>query len=180
MKFKTVIAFCLTLYFNNSWADINLGCMTEIPTTTFIAQTEKDILKIELIHHNGVKFMPIYNGVITPNDLGTLQDRASLLAYLGDHVKFEMPLSKCQKINDYLFNCFGSMPATEVNGHQVSIWSVYTAFNNEKSFAGEYNYYQTSISLDIDGESINIPMKYAESECSKDLSIASRAVHHIK
>lgn len=179
MKLMTLLTIIFFFSIDIAKAAIDMACMTEIPTTTFIAQTEKDILKIELIHHNGVKFMPIYNGVITPNDLGTLQDKASLLAYLGDHLKFEIPLSKCQKMSDYLFNCFGSVPAVDINGHQVSIWSVYTAFNNEKSFAGEYNYYQTSISLDIDGESINIPMKYGESECVKELSFIRSAINHI-
>lgn len=163
MKFLSMLALLSTTAF--AAEPINLLCVTEIPTTSFVAETKGDVLTIRLIHHNGVKFMPIHNGLITPYDLGTLSDRADVIADLGEDLNFEIPLDKCEAQDNYLFNCFKSMPSKKINGHDVSIWSVYTSRTVDQSFAGEFKYIQTSIAIDVDGKSYHLPMKYGENEC---------------
>jgi hypothetical protein len=37
-------------------APINMACITEFPTTSFIAETEGDELIVKVIHHNGVGY----------------------------------------------------------------------------------------------------------------------------
>lgn len=150
-------------------AVLNLGCVTEIPTTSMIAETYNGVVDFQLIHHNGVKFMPIYNGVVTPNDLGTLSDRASLLADLGDYLQFKMPSEVCQ-VNGVLFNCFGSSPKEMIGGHIVRLWAAYSSQYDEESFAGVFSYITTNLAIEVDGQSIYLPMKYSQSECYKDFS----------
>lgn len=150
--------------------DVNLGCVTETPTTTFIAQTKNGVVQFDLIHHFGVKYMPIHSGVITPYDLGTLSDRASLLADLGDHLTFTMPAEKCQ-VDGALFNCFGAQPETEINGHKVSLWAAYNSSSSDTSMsAGTWNYKTTSLAIEVDGQSFFLPMRYFENECYQELS----------
>lgn len=143
---------------------IDFGCVTEIPTTTFVAQTEDDFVQIQLFHHNGVKYAPVWNNLITMNDLPVITERAKLLAELGEHLKFSMPSKNCQ-INGNLLNCFGFQPSIEINGHQVSLWSVYTVASTEVSHAGEFNYIEANLALDIDGQTVFVPMKYSDWEC---------------
>lgn len=159
---KTLLAL-LALTSLNTYA-IDFGCVTEHPTTTFLAQTEDDYVQIQLIHHNGVKFAPVWNSLITINDIYTIKEKAELLADIGNYLKFSMPADKCQ-MNGLQLNCFGSQPPVEMNGHKVSLWSVFTSEIHESSHAGEYDYITTTLALDIDGETAFVPMKYANYEC---------------
>lgn len=159
---KTLIAL-LSLISLNSYA-IEYGCITEHPTTTFIAQTEDDYVQFQLIHHNGVEYAPVWSSLITLNDIPTIQKRAELLAELGDYLKFAMPAKNCQ-LNGMQLNCFGTQAPIEMNGHKVSLWSVYTSETHESSHAGEFDYIITTMALDIDGETAFVPMKYANYEC---------------
>lgn len=163
---KKILAMSLlSLLIHAQAADLNLGCVTETPTTTFVAETRNGVVQFDLYHHNGVKFMPIHSGVITPNDLGTLSDRASLLADLGDHLSFTMPAESCQ-VEGSLFHCFGSQPSQEIGGHKVNIWAAYSVTSEEKSMgAGQWNYVTTNLAIEVDGQTLFLPMKYFENEC---------------
>lgn len=148
-------------------ADLNLGCVTESPTTSLIMQTQSGVVQFDLIHHSGVKYMPIHSGVITPNDLGILSDRASLLADLGDHLIFTMPAESC-KVEGALFNCFGSQPVIEMGGHKVNIWAAYSSTYDEVTLDGTYSYITTNLAIEVDGQTLFLPMKYFSNECSKE------------
>lgn len=172
-SFFSIIALGLVFLSSNGnvyASDVNLGCVTETPTTTFIAETKNGIVQFDLIHHFGVKYMPIHSGVITPNDLGTLSDRASLLADLGDHLTFTMPAENCQ-LDGNLFNCFGSRPSVVINGHQVSLWAAYNTTYSETSLSsGTFNYVTTNLAIEVDGQSLFLPMRYFENECYQQFS----------
>lgn len=166
MKFLTVI---LTLFsaMTATASPVNMACITEYPTTTFIGQTEGDKINFRLIHHNGVKYMPIWSSVITPNDLSVLTEVASVLSDLGDELTFSMDEKNCN-VDGLLINCFGSDEVQEIGGHKVTMWGVYTSATTDTSFAGIYNYIWSTMALDIDGKSYYVPMRYGENECFKD------------
>ena len=113
--------------------------------------------------------MPIWNNVITPNDLSVIAETGKLLSDLGPDISFSMPVESCEVQDGFLINCFGSSPTTEMGGHQVRMWSAYTKETQDVSFAGVYSYVTTNIALDIDGKSYHIPMRYGSDECVKDL-----------
>lgn len=148
---------------------IDFGCVTEYPTTTFIAQTADDYVQFQLIHHNGVEYAPVWGSLLTLHDIATIQKKAELLAELGDYLKFAMPAKNCQ-MNGMKLNCFGTQPPIEINGHKVSLWSVYTAENHDSSHAGEFDYITTNLALEIDGETAFVPMRYSNYECYTDFS----------
>lgn len=152
-----------------SAAPMNMACVTEHPTTSFVGVTENDTITFHLIHHNGVKYMPVWSNVLTPNDLPVIQEAANVLSELGNHLTFTMPEKSCE-VDGFMINCFGTQPAQVINGHKVSLWSVYTKFDTETSFAGEYNYIWSSMGLDIDGKTYWVPMKYSNYECFEDWS----------
>lgn len=164
---KKILMIILLLSWTAFADDLNIGCVTEPPTTTMVAQTSNGTVQFDLIHHFGVKYMPIHNGVITPNDLGILSDRASLLADLGDHLTFTMPAESC-KVDGMIFNCFGSQSAKDIGGHKVNIWAAYSSTYDETSSAGTFSYVTTNLAIEVDGESIFLPMRYFGNECSKD------------
>lgn len=166
---KILTIFSLFLA-TNAIAAINMGCVTEIPTTSFVAMTDGDDVVIRLIHHNGPKYMPIWGNIITPNDLPTIQEAANDLYDLGSVLDFRMPQKACESLDGMLINCFGTQPPVEIGGHKVSLWAVHTSEVTERSFAGEFAYVKTSMALDIDGKTYHVPMKYSDYECFKDSS----------
>ncbi|MBC7714198.1 MAG: hypothetical protein H7177_12715 [Rhizobacter sp.] len=149
---------------------VNMACVTEYPTTSFIAMTDGDTINFRLFHHNGVQFMPIWSNVITPNDLPMLNEVAQVLSDLGTDLNFSMPVDSCEVQDGFLINCFGNQPAIDINGHKVALWSVYTKQDTETSFAGEFSNVWTSMAIDVDGKSYYLPMKYSEFECYKDFN----------
>lgn len=167
---KKLMAIALLLVTTNAFSAINMGCVTEIPTTSFVAMTEGDDVIIRLIHHNGPKYMPIWGNIITPNDLPVIQEAANALYDLGSFLEFKMPKTACAQMDGMLINCFGTTPTQEIGGHTVSLWAVHTAESVERSFAGEFSNVRTSLALDIDGKSFHVPMKYSDYECFKDSS----------
>ncbi|MBY0415327.1 MAG: hypothetical protein K2Q18_14240 [Bdellovibrionales bacterium] len=168
---KTLLILLTFALSSNVFATpVNLACVTEYPTTSFVAFTEENSVIFKFIHHNGVKYMPIWSSVITPNDLSTLNDVASVLTELGDMLVFNMPEKNCSPMEGMLLNCFGAQPAIEINGHQVSLWAVYSKEMVETSFAGSFSYIGTNLAIDVDGKSYHIPMKYSDYECFKDLN----------
>ena len=158
------IALILALFIQSNAFAIDFGCVTEYPTTTFIAQTVDDYVQLQLIHHNGVKYAPVWQSLITMNDISTITEHANRLADLGDHLKFSMPAEKCQ-MNGVQLNCFGFQPTVIINGHEVSLWAAYTSEQTDSSHAGDYSYVTTTLALDIDGKTHFVPMKYASYEC---------------
>lgn len=160
---KKIFTAILTLLSLNVHA-IDFGCVTEYPTTTFIAQTVDDYVQIQLIHHNGVKYAPVWSNLITINDISTIAEHANRLANLGDHLKFAMPADKCQ-LNGVQLYCFGFQPSVTINGHEVSLWAAYTSEQTDSSHAGDFSYITTTLALDIDGKTHFVPMKYGSHEC---------------
>jgi hypothetical protein len=168
MKFQAYLFFFTILLQTVHAADVNMACSTELPSTTVNAQTNNGIVTIDLIHNIGVKFMPIHMGIITPDDLGMLSDRASLLADLGDHLSFDLPSSACQ-VTGLLIYCFGNSEVKIINGHKVNLWAAYTSQYDEVTINGVYSYVTTDLAIEVDGESIHLPMKYSKDECSSGL-----------
>ncbi|QDK38522.1 hypothetical protein [Bdellovibrio sp. NC01] len=148
---------------------MTLLCMTEIPTTSFVVRDVDDTTVVEVFHHNGVKYMPIFDGIATPNDVPTLATKGDVLTTLGSYMRFEWPRAKCKKQDDLVSNCFGSTDEQDINGHKVKAWNFDTSLVMEKTYSGKYNSYKVSLNLDVDGESLSVPMKYDQSECTDQM-----------
>lgn len=168
---KKIFAFTTFILSSVAWGStpINMACITEWPTTSFVAFTEGEMMTIRFLHHNGVQYMPVWNNVITPNDLPTITEAANTLSELGNDWEFTMPKSACEKLDGMMISCFGTQPAVMMNGHKVSLWAVHTSETFDRSFAGEFSYVNASLALDVDGKTYHVPMKYNAYECIKDL-----------
>lgn len=145
-------------------AAINMACVTEFPTTSFIAETEGDELVVKVIHHNGVGYMPLHGGVITPNDLALLSKKAETLGRLGDFYTLRWKSEKCSLIGSFL-SCYGGED-TQVGDAKVSPWALYTSSKRSESNIGVFENMEVGLMLDIDGKTESFEMKYEKSECS--------------
>lgn len=151
-------------------------CMTEFPTTSMmVVPSENENLNVKIFHHNGVDYLPLHMGIITPNDLAIMAKRADILKSLGEDLDLFMSAKNCQFVDYLNFSCFGYTNETtpKVNGKTVKLWSLYSYRQTDVSFAGTFDYVVMSANFDVDGESLSIGMKYQLNECTDQFN-ASR------
>nr|WP_295900812.1 hypothetical protein [uncultured Bdellovibrio sp.] len=151
---------------------MNMTCITEFPTTSFAIREVGDTVIVEVFHHNGPRYMPVFDGLATPSDIAKLNAKAQTLTALPTIQRFEWPRSKCRIQGTMIESCFGTTEEQDQNGFKVKGWSFYSSLVTETSFAGTYNSYKLALDLTIDGQSYSMPMKYAENECSPDSLMA--------
>lgn len=167
---STIILFLLFLS-ASAFAEITpfrMICMTEFPTTSIVAETEGHELIVRVVHHNGMKFMPLHTGIMTPNDLNHFAQKASLFAKLGDHYEFRWGTSKCTRQDQDLFTCdLGK--ETVINGTKVYPFSVFTKRVTIESQVGKYENLEIGFMIDIEKSSQSFSMRYDKSECFQEL-----------
>lgn len=174
MKILFVAVISLFSFYSYANQQMNMTCTTEYPSTSFFVREVDKTVIVEIFHHNGTGYMPIFDGLATPNDMSTLTAKAKLLQELPTSLRFEWPREMCDIQGDMIFSCIGATDVQNHNGHKVSGWSFYSSHLTEKNFAGTYTYYKLSLSITVDGGNYEMPMKYGEQECSPEVFSAKK------
>ncbi|MDG0815873.1 hypothetical protein [Bdellovibrio svalbardensis] len=171
MKRLAIATILFLASFAQAEEKMDLLCMTEFPSTSFVVRDIEDTTVLEVFHHNGTKYMPIFDGVATPNDVAILSEKAQILSSLGEYMRFEWPRDKCKKQEDLVSQCAGSTEVQEIEGHKVKAWHFDSELVMEKTSVGKFNSYKLTLNLDVDGKSLSIPMKYNERECTDQMTM---------
>ena len=174
MKKNISILMLFSLIFSSSSMAMTAKqlCMTEFPTTSMMVfPTANDNLNLRIFHHNGVDYLPLHLGIITPNDLTLMAKKAQILKDLGTEIDLFMSAKNCQFVDYLNFSCFGyannnPLNASKINGKTVKLWSLYSYRQTDVSFAGSFDYVIMSANFDVDGEDVSLSMKYELNECS--------------
>ncbi len=163
--------FCGLIAVAQTQKPLDVICITEYPSTTFIVREEGSKVRVKMIHHNGTQYMPIWGSLVTPADLPVLQKAANVLIPLGNSVEFTMDKKLCQLSSDFLFACVGRGDDFELNGVKVHPWAISSSEVTEQSALGTFAKRTMDLRLEIDGKSYSYPMNYYPTECfrSEDL-----------
>ena len=150
-------------------------CMTEFPTTSMMVvpnnnSGESPTLTLKVFHHNGVQFLPLHHGLITPHDLNLLMKHSELLRSMGEYYELEVRGDRCLSLDTLNFYCPGSVGDRIVNGQKVNVWSVSAGEMTEKNYAGTYSYHLISLNMTVNGENLYMTMKYDNSTCTNQFS----------
>lgn len=147
-------------------SDLNLQCITSMPTSSFYLRTEDQDVVLKVVHHNGTDYMPIHEGVVVPHDFPFLKDRASLLMPLGDQVEFKFPRKKCVTYGTGLIRCSGGERKT-VNGVDMEALSFYTSKTREETLGMVIEGWKMNLDLNAMGHPpvLQMTMNYAPEEC---------------
>ncbi|GIL18163.1 MAG: hypothetical protein BroJett040_19140 [Oligoflexia bacterium] len=140
-------------------------CMTEFPTTSIALSANGNLMDVQVVHHNGIQYMPIHDGLVTSYDLTTLTERAGLLTKLPEYWLFSWPMESCKFHDREIFSCFGGTSVYELNGVKVHPYGVYSSRVTDESFAGKFQTIKVSLYLDIDGRSQIMSMNYQVVDC---------------
>ena len=149
--------------------DISLKCVTETPTTSFLARTEGNKVIVDMINSFGVDYMPIHDGVIVGHDLPYLSSVAKVLHKLGDHVEFTFSLDKCTVYGDGQLSCFGS-DTKNFDGTNITGDSFWTTVVTETTFGETFHSLKVSLGVNIEGfvPAQDISMYFYGKDCRRN------------
>jgi hypothetical protein len=164
---KSFITFASALLLSASAMAMKVSCVTEIPTTTVYGLEEGDEFVVWVYHHNGVGYMPLHMGVVTPNDLPMLAEKAADFERLGERYEFRYPIEKCSRFDKDIMSCqFGK--ETKINGVKVKPWSFTTMRVNTEMDITNFQETHVSFLMQIDGKERSMSYSYAENECYQE------------
>ncbi len=145
-------------------AAVDFRCVTSTPTTSFIAKTTGDEVRLTVIHHNGVKYMPIHQGIVVPADFPLLQKKAEVMQKLGDRIELVFEKKHCKKYGDKLFGCgLGKVIANgETSAERASLL---TKTATERLYDIEFQKSQVSAGFSVDGSYYSIDNDFYYEDC---------------
>lgn len=144
-------------------------CISGLPTSTFILEKSPEkanTMLLKMIHHNGIPFMPIFQGIVVPNDLQYLKDKVEVMGKLGDYVTFEFPSEYCKKYDDQVYSCsHGS--SQFIDGVEYQAFSLTTSVMTRKVYEYNWTYNRVTLMVYISGHAPveEFTMDYYENEC---------------
>ncbi len=104
MNFFHPFSFVFILLFSSLlWAQetVRMSCVTNPPTTSYQIIEGQEHYHLTIYHHNGVGYLPLHSGVITPNDLPLLEKRGQILKKMGPQNRIPFLKSDCKNQNGY-------------------------------------------------------------------------------
>lgn len=141
------------------------SCVTEFPTTSYVIETDKDTVTVNVFMHSGPKFGPFWNSIVVPYDLKLLSEYASEFVKLGDEIEVKWKKDQCTWYDDN-FYCSGPTAAVKTGEQTIEPWSIYSSRVTEKNFSGKYEYIEIGLSFNMKGSNFRIPMRYySDAEC---------------
>ena len=144
---------------------LDLLCMTEFPTTSFIGETVNNRFNVRFVNSNGVKHMPIHSGLVTIEDIKLLEKRANVLKNLDDVSEFNFDVKSCTVYQDQTFRCANGSTFKTNNGTQFEAYSIRSSLVKIYFSDFQYDQVQVTASFIVNGETYDVPMNYGSLEC---------------
>ncbi len=142
-----------------------LMCITDPMTTSYIAKVEGDKVVVQMFNANGVKYMPIHEGLVTSSDFDFLKNKSGLLTQLSDNESFSFSLSDCFYYSGKMMSCSNGSTKT-INGKEFQGLHFFTSTGTSNSFGYTFTKTRVVLSIYVKGEVVmDIPMHYADEDC---------------
>ena len=143
-----------------------LLCVTDPPTTSFLARQQGDKVQVILDHQHGPAYAPIHRGLTTGADLDTLAARARLIKETGSRIETEWPADSCVVTEDLVVRCAkADLPVQKINGADFRPYSFDTSWVIEKNSFGKFQKVELTFEYEVNGQKLGVPMNYDRSEC---------------
>ena len=161
---KTIITLTLLVASTSSFAlETLMSCATYHVTTSYaLIETENEI-ELQVLHHNGTKFMPVHSGLITKFDLSTIAKNTEAIEKLGSRYVFRFSKDECQLTSEQ-WKCFSSNEQRQ-NENLVSKVSFQTYQKLTIIKGREYKSQVMALSLTLNGQNYSMPMEYDVTDC---------------
>lgn len=160
-----LIALTLLMVSVSSFA-MQLTCITAYPTTSVVSEIEGDEFVVHVYHHNGVRYMPLQTGIVTPNDLPNLAAKAELFELMGNHYALRWDLSDCKRVNEDIMSCTRGKE-TEINGVKLRPWGIFTKTISSHFDVYSYEQIEVFFMMYVEDKPAHFSMQYLKEECTQ-------------
>ncbi len=140
-------------------------CVTGVPSTSFAVAQDKEFLNVSVLHHNGVEYMPIFNGVITPRDLTEIKRQADSMVKLGDKTSVNFPMNKCSFYGDGVFTCYHG-DKIKIDGEEYDLFAIHSTLSTVKGQGFEFKNRTVTLSVYVNNRRQQISMVYENEDCA--------------
>jgi hypothetical protein len=130
-------------------SSINFTCVTEIPTTSAIVETEGNIVRLTILHHNGTDFAPFHNGAVTLSDIHFLEKKGMMLSRMGEKIELEYDIAKCKEFGDKQFSCYSSGKPQYIGDLLVKSHGFQTFKTKTDLFGLEFKEFYVNLSVTV-------------------------------
>lgn len=156
---------------------VDVICVSEYPSTSFIVKQDGDQIRVRVLHHNGARYAPFTESLLTPNDLPVIQERAGFIEKLGDDWEFSLPRSTCEVSGPMFFQCVGDGTSFQSNGYVVQPWGLSVTNVVQKTVMGTYTHKNLSLKMESGAPKKNyeVTMNYQDYECAPSYELKSNA-----
>lgn len=176
---KTFLASLTALLISSSSYAYTLACVTEFPTTSIYGEEVGDEFVVTVFHHNGTGYMPLHSGVITPNDLPQMAEKAQDFARLGELYEFRYDIENCQRIDGDIMACTKGK-TTDINGVKVRPWSMSTSRITTEFDLATFEQIGVTFLMDIESKTRSLSMQYMRNECYQGDKAKELIKKHLK
>lgn len=145
---------------------VDMRCVTEFPTTSFLTQEQGEEVVVDIIHHNGVQYTPFRDSLITPSDIALLSKQADLFLQLAPTMTFRWPKKSCEITSGMFFQCFGKAAPVIVNG--LTVLPRYISMSEAThKLVGGYSFWVKTVSVNItvNNEDYTITNNFFDGDC---------------
>jgi hypothetical protein len=143
---------------------LRLSCSTQPGTTTYQIFEDDQHYYLVIFHHFGVEYMPIHNGVVTPNFLSQLQKRSEALKLMGESNRVKIDKDNCQ-FKQQRWSCMQEGP---IRLNQLLVKTLYfNTYHMEQTMNQSYTWFSTdvSLSLRLEDDNITISLPFYGDDC---------------
>jgi len=163
---------CLALFLMVSFVaeakqiSFDFKCESNPKTTSFILETSGEEMLLTTKHVNGVDFMPVHEGIITPHDLTYLTEVSTQLKHMGMQNLFRFPKSRCKIYGEGVMSCFGGNSQV-LDGVKMQALSLNTQKVTTQLFDDKVESIKVILDVNIDGFTPvqEITMEYSPDDC---------------
>ncbi len=177
MKKSILLPICMSLFLipatsfagttapqKGQLSELKINCVTDIPSTSFVAWTDAGYVHLNIVNSFGVKYMPIYAGLPTSEDLPTLQHYSDVLKDLGDLSQFKFKLKDCMIYNDGTFRCENG-DSFKGKQHTFTLGSLASVLSSHTINDTHYDRVRVMADFTVEDKTYTVTMEYSPSEC---------------
>ena len=118
-----------------------------------------------MIHHNGNRFIPMYEGIVTIADIDYLIDSAQVMKRLPDEMIFQGPSNQCEWVSGLKGKCWGR------DGYSLGPFqskSFFLMVMEQETSILDYSPIRSllvRLSMQINNRTYEVPMQYSVGDC---------------
>lgn len=164
-------SFCFCGFAGLAWATgsaptmkTRFVCATPHLTTSYALIEHADQYELQVMHHQGVEFIPIHAGLITAADLKVLAQTATLFQKMGSRYVLFLKKEECI-LADQEWTCIRRGPQ-RIGTLDVQSLHVKLSSRRLISRLMDVSYYVMDFSILIGTQAWTLPMEYSKPDCT--------------